>query len=485
MGPKEREDWTTQNPGAEAGAISRRGFLVLSASAAGGLLLAGYVGRDRLRARFLGAAADAPTPVPAPSLFIRIEADGTTVIGARGAEIGQGVKTSLPMLIAEELDADWSRVRVEQLPLGLLPNPEPPGVTWKYGPQGAGGSDNIPSAWHDHRQMGAQARWLLVQAAAQRWGAEAAQLSTRAGTVVHADGRTLGYGELAASAAALPLPAAEVPLKHPEDFRIIGTPTRVVRRGGDRHGAHALRDRQRAARRADGGRCALSLSARRPRVLRRERGQGRAWRARRDRAAGAEGRRAAGCEPRARRRRDRRRHLVGAAGSQGIAHRVVARTLRRGILGRARRAVREAAGGHRQARARGRRFRPCACACRVGAGSRVSRPLRLACAARAAERLRPRPGGQGHHPRAGAAAGRRIARRQRDHRHRSPAHRGAHDAHRRRFRTAPHQRLRRRGRAAVEAHRSAHQGGVDARGRYRARLLSALRASPHDCRTRG
>src|SRR6185436_11640998 len=112
--------------------------------------------------------------------------------------------TSLPMLIAEELDADWSRVRVEQLPLGIEASES--GISLKYGPQGAGGSTSIPQAWRDHRQVGAKARWLLLQAAAARWQTEAARLQTRAGVVVHPDGRELPYGELAADAATLSPP---------------------------------------------------------------------------------------------------------------------------------------------------------------------------------------------------------------------------------------------------------------------------------------
>lgn len=203
------------------GELSRRGFLVLSLTATGGLLLASQLRRS-------AAAQEAEEPVPQPSLFVRIEPDGTTIIGARNPEIGQGVKTSLPMLVAEELDADWTRVRVEQLPYGLLPSDEEPGVRWKFGPQGAGGSTSIPESWHDHRQIGAKTRWLLVQAAAQRWQVDPTMLTTRAGAVVHPDGRSLGYGEIAAAATTMQPPDADVPLKDPKDYRIIGTPTRVV-----------------------------------------------------------------------------------------------------------------------------------------------------------------------------------------------------------------------------------------------------------------
>jgi CO/xanthine dehydrogenase Mo-binding subunit len=119
-------------------------------SASGGLVLAWHA-----RAAARAAGPDKPGPATL-GYFVRIEADGTIVIGARGCEIGQGVKTSLPKLIAEELDADWSKVRVEQLPYGLVPSAEAPGVAAKYGPQGAGGSMSVNEGWADLRQAGAR-----------------------------------------------------------------------------------------------------------------------------------------------------------------------------------------------------------------------------------------------------------------------------------------------------------------------------------------
>lgn len=206
-------------PPAAGGRLSRRGFIVISATAAGGLLIG-----------WRATNADASADAAAVRLggFVRIERDGTIVIGARGPEIGQGVKTALPMLIAEELDADWSQVRVEQLPFGIVRADTESGVDWKYGPQGAGGSTSIPEAWQDQRQVGAQARWLLVQAAALAWKTDAASLTTRAATVMHQDGRVLTYAELATAAAKIDLPKAAVALKPTADYRIIGRPTRTV-----------------------------------------------------------------------------------------------------------------------------------------------------------------------------------------------------------------------------------------------------------------
>jgi isoquinoline 1-oxidoreductase beta subunit len=159
-------------------------------------------------------------------LFVRIEPDGTTVIGARTCEIGQGVKTSLPMLIAEELDVDWGSVRVEQLNYGIIKTAD--GYASRYGPQGAGGSTSVPESWTELRQVGARARSALVAAAAQQWGVPVAGLTTRAGSVIHPDGRQLDYGSLASRAAALPLPTSEISLKSPTDFRLIGTRVRTV-----------------------------------------------------------------------------------------------------------------------------------------------------------------------------------------------------------------------------------------------------------------
>ena len=202
---------------------SRRAFLQVSLTAAGGLLVARYCPLAAAAVEGTGSGAGV-----ALGVFIRIDPDGTVTIGARDPDIGQGVKTSLPMLIAEELDVAWSSVRVEQLPLGVVASPDAPGYTWKYGPQGAGGSTSVPESWDDLRQAGADARALLVRAAAEQWHADESALSTRDGVVRHADGRTLPYGVLVQRAAALPPANRPAPLKDPAAYRIIGTPTRVV-----------------------------------------------------------------------------------------------------------------------------------------------------------------------------------------------------------------------------------------------------------------
>jgi isoquinoline 1-oxidoreductase beta subunit len=206
--------------------LNRRALLGLATTAAGGLLLS---------CRGVAELADRPSAAPAETdashqlgLFVAIEPNGRTVIGSRAPEIGQGVKTALPMIVAEEMDADWARVEVVQLPLGLVATTEPAGMTWKYGPQGAGGSTSVPGGWRDLRQAGAQVRDLLLRAAAQAWDCELTDLRTDSGTVVHVDGRRVGYGQLAPLAATLPLASEPVALKDPADYRLIGTPRRVV-----------------------------------------------------------------------------------------------------------------------------------------------------------------------------------------------------------------------------------------------------------------
>lgn len=185
-------------------ALSRRAFLTASLAAGGGLLLG--VSLPDIAAT--GAGAKEPI-----NLFVRISPDGRVTLIAKNPEIGQGMKTTLPMLIAEELDVEWRNVEVEQ----ALFDPV-------YGPQFAGGSVGTPLNWEPMRRTGAAARQMLLQAAAQTWGVPASQCDTRPGAVRHpSTGRTLDYGALASRAAALPPPDLDrVPLKDPQHYRIIG-----------------------------------------------------------------------------------------------------------------------------------------------------------------------------------------------------------------------------------------------------------------------
>lgn len=204
--------------------LTRRQFISVMLSASGALVVG-------VRSALAAIAPQVPMDLLGEALtslgaFVRVERNNRIVIGARGCEIGQGVITSLPMLIAEELDADWNRVRVEQLPYGYEIGPD--GPTNRYGPQGAGGSTSITDGWKDLRQAGAVARWLLVEAAAQHWQLPHERLDTEAGHVVHPDGTRLPYAELVERAAGILPPAEPVPLKKPEQFRVIGKPARTV-----------------------------------------------------------------------------------------------------------------------------------------------------------------------------------------------------------------------------------------------------------------
>ncbi len=190
--------------------LTRRGFIVASVAAGGGLLLS--VGWQRS-----AQAQDGTDGQLNP--FVRIAPDGTVTIMSKNPEIGQGVIALLPMLIAEELDVDWNDVSVEQ----AMYNPI-------YGPQFSGGSFATPMHWDSLRRVGAAGRQMLLTAAAERWGVPVAELETDAGSVSHpASGRTLAYGELAEAAAAVTPPdMAAVTLKDPDDFRIIGTSVRGI-----------------------------------------------------------------------------------------------------------------------------------------------------------------------------------------------------------------------------------------------------------------
>lgn len=190
--------------------LDRRSFLKITATAGGAFAL-GIYGR-------LEAFAQAPRRsfnAVEPLAFVRIAPDGSVTIMAKNPEGGQGVKTHLPMLIAEELDIDWKDVRVEQAD----------GDARLYGFQFLGGSTATPANWDPLRRVGAAWRQMLVSAAAAAWSMPEPECTTKAGRVFHSpSGRSAGYGELVAKAATLTPPALDsVKLKDPSNYTIIGT----------------------------------------------------------------------------------------------------------------------------------------------------------------------------------------------------------------------------------------------------------------------
>ena len=191
--------------------VSRRTFLVASAAVGGGLLIDFSVSLP-------AAAADARGERSyVLNAYIQIDPDGTTTIMSKDPEIGQGIKTSLPMIIAEELDVDWKNVKTEQAPL----NPR------LYGPQFAGGSFAIPMNYEPLRRVGAAARAMLVSVAAHSWGIKPQECDTAiAGYVRHTGtSRKVSYGELASRASRVAPPDMRtIKVKDPKDFRIIGKP---------------------------------------------------------------------------------------------------------------------------------------------------------------------------------------------------------------------------------------------------------------------
>jgi isoquinoline 1-oxidoreductase beta subunit len=196
--------------------LSRRAFLQQSALVTGGLVIAFSVPTGGQLARAQGAGpANAPL---SPNAFLRIGADDTLTVLLAHSEMGQGIWTTLPMLVAEELDADWSRIRVEHAPAGdAYRHPV-------YGMQITGGSTSTWGEFDRYRQVGAMARAMLLQAASARFGAPVADCRTENGVVICGDRRAT-YGALADDAAKLPAPA-NVELRKPADWRVIGKPTR-------------------------------------------------------------------------------------------------------------------------------------------------------------------------------------------------------------------------------------------------------------------
>ena len=190
--------------------LDRRDFLKLGAIAGSGLLLGVRVPER--------SASGSAAPF-APNVFLRVDPNGDVTIWLARSDMGQGVRTALPMIVADELDADWSRVRVVQADA----HPD------KYGRMMTVGSTSVRGgAWMPLRRAGASARAMLVAAAAARWNVPASELTTENGRVMHAASRrSAGYGELAEEAATIPVPA-QPKLKDPSQFKLIGTRTALL-----------------------------------------------------------------------------------------------------------------------------------------------------------------------------------------------------------------------------------------------------------------
>ncbi|HEX3746752.1 MAG TPA: molybdopterin cofactor-binding domain-containing protein [Bryobacteraceae bacterium] len=191
----------------EKARLERRSFLKISLLAGGGVML-GLTTEHKAAAQGRGT----PGPPPDPHNYIKVAPDGTVTIIAKNPELGQGVKTMLPMLIAEELDVDWKQCKIEQADFDDR----------KYAAQSAGGSTATPVNFNPMRQVGAAGRALFVTAAAKTWGVPESECTTGSGRVTH-QGQSLSYGELTAKVADLPAPdLSTLKLKDPTDYKIVG-----------------------------------------------------------------------------------------------------------------------------------------------------------------------------------------------------------------------------------------------------------------------
>jgi len=183
--------------------FSRRDFLTVGAAAGAGLVIGFYLPHGSRRAK----------DTFAPNAYLKITPDGKITIVVARSEMGQGVRTSLPMILAEELEADWKQIAIEQA-----------GASTLFGDQTTGGSASVRTTWDPMRKAGAAAREMLVSAAALEWGVPRASCKAQNSTVVHADSnRRLTYGQLVSTAATLPIPT-DPPLKQAKDYQIVGKP---------------------------------------------------------------------------------------------------------------------------------------------------------------------------------------------------------------------------------------------------------------------
>src|SRR5437588_9256661 len=189
--------------------VSRREFLETTAAAGAGLVIGFHLPAG-------GRVATPPAAPFAPNAWLRISPDNSVLIVVDRSEMGQGVATALPMLVAEELDADWTKVKIESAPA------DKSYVNPLFGFQGTGGSTSVRAAYTPLRKAGAAAREMLVAAACQTWGVDRVDCRTERGAVIHTGSkRQLTYGQLAAKAASLPVPENPT-LKEPKAWKILG-----------------------------------------------------------------------------------------------------------------------------------------------------------------------------------------------------------------------------------------------------------------------
>jgi len=190
--------------------VSRRGFLIGLAGAGAFVLGVRYLPRMVTQHDSLAYPTEADLATLHPNAFVGVNTDGTVFIVAHRSEMGTVIRTTLPLVVADELDADWKRVKIDQA-IGDK----------RYGDQNTDGSHSVRSFYDVMRQAGATARLMLIQAAAARWQVSPSECRTDLHTVVHdATGRRLGYGDLAGAASKLPVPnREEVPIKPKTNWR--------------------------------------------------------------------------------------------------------------------------------------------------------------------------------------------------------------------------------------------------------------------------
>jgi isoquinoline 1-oxidoreductase beta subunit len=192
--------------------VSRRGFLKGLAGAGALVLGAYYLPKTLQHPNSAPGRTDADRATLHPNAFVGIDTDGTVFIVAHRSEMGTVIRTTLPMVVADELDADWKKVKIDQA-IGDA----------RYGDQNTDGSHSVRSFFDVMRQAGATARQMLILAAAQKWGVPPTECQTDLHVVVHpATSRRLGYGQLASAASKLPIPKSGIKLKTPEQWRYIG-----------------------------------------------------------------------------------------------------------------------------------------------------------------------------------------------------------------------------------------------------------------------